>query len=85
MNIPREAMSRGGKTSAARCRCNLTHEARVRGAMASAKVRRAAALAKFSGMTAVEIYRLAYSVGWKRGQEAAYQRVLAHQERHEQP
>lgn len=45
----------------------LTTEIRRKGAIRSAEIRRAQALAKLKDLTPVEIYRKGYAAGWHRG------------------
>lgn len=52
----------------------LTKEQRLAAAHASRVVRQSAAVQRLAGLTPLEAYRLAYSVGWKAGVRAERRR-----------
>ena len=54
---------------------NLTHAAQRAGGLQSKKVRAARALARIQGMRPLEIWRAAYSQGWKAGARSARRRM----------
>ncbi len=55
--------------------CNLTFAARSKGGFAAGQRKRREAIARLAGLTAVQIYRLAYSAGWHQGRRAALRKI----------
>lgn len=65
------------RACAGRTTRNLTPADRLKGAEASKVKRRRMALAKLGGMSLVEVFRKAYSLGWHAGCRSARKRLEA--------